>query len=62
MPCNDLQRSFFEGGAFSGAQASELQNLDPQLARLIAAWPNLTASVRQVIVDLVVASAPPDPL
>jgi hypothetical protein len=42
-----------ESSAKSGAPAADLTTLaDPHLARIVAAWPNLSAAVKQRILAL----------
>jgi hypothetical protein len=42
-----------EGGAKPGAVAAEIQSIDPDLACLINAWPDLPPAIRRAVLALI---------
>jgi hypothetical protein len=41
-----------EGGAISGASATESRPIDPGLARIVEAWPSLPGAIRNAMLAL----------
>jgi hypothetical protein len=50
---HDKTALFAEGGAKSGALATQTDPIDPDLSRILAAWPLLPAPIRAAILALV---------
>ena len=50
------------GGAESGAVADEIGPIDPELQRIIEAWPRLSEAVKSAILTLLDAPAVQSPL
>jgi hypothetical protein len=54
-PANTPKNSAFpgQGGADSGAVAAQIDNRDPDLTRLLAAWPSLSTAIRRAVLALI---------
>ena len=50
-----------QGGAESGAVGARNHAPDPDLARLIEAWPTMTADARRRVLEIVAEDSPPEP-
>jgi hypothetical protein len=59
MHHNDGQ--FAVGGAKSGALAGSLMRLDPDLQRVIDAWPTVPVPIRRAILALIGTALPETP-
>jgi hypothetical protein len=46
-----------EGGAKSGSAAVEIRPIDPDLARVVTAWPELPEAIRRAVLALVNSTA-----
>jgi hypothetical protein len=53
---NELQQSAIPGGAESGAVGVQNGPIDPDLAAVVAAWPDLPEAVRRQVAKLVKAT------